>query len=475
MAEFHVPTEQGKVSVRLDSIPKDPTERDRLIDEKLSRGEYTPLPNPAIRGTGSVFPDPAQQGMPGVAAGATSGTMGQGPQNALLTTGMRAAPAIAGGVLGGAIGSLGGPMGAAVGGSLGSMGGEAVTQYMDPFKTGLPPDWRAIPMAGAVPMAAKGATSAVGNTLKTLPGVAAARQEAFQGAIGPQGAGLMQSFPPSKALWAQFDQAVANNPLSTPVSTGRLSGFAQELRDLGKGDAFGGAKLNLLATKLEKLIGQNTTATAGPGYVPIPQFRQNMSSLGAEIAAAEKSGKGGAALGKMKQLYGKMWDELDNSIAIAQTSGNPMAATLKQAIDSHKRELAQQELSKIYNSAMSYSSGQRQVDPNAMLKSLDLKDSMLSRWLPKDEVQEIKDILKDYGKVPKIPGQNEPVGNLSRLAGALGPDQFAAVMGSRPGRRLIRGLIEHEAGFEQGLLSPALQYGGRLGLNEVLNPKGQPQ
>ena len=467
MAEFHVPTEGGKVSVRLDSIPKDPAERDRLIDEKLSRGEYTPLPNPAIRGR-SVIPDPAEEG---IGAGALSGTMGSGPQSLLLDTAKRAAPAVGGGLLGGAVGTLvGGPVGGAIGGSIGAMGGEAVTQYGDPFQTGHPPDWRAIPMAGAVPGASTAITKGIGNTLRTLPGVAAGRQQAFQRAIGPQGAGMMRPTPPSAPLWAQFDQAVAKNPMGTTVSTGRLNGFAQELRDLGKGDAFGGKKLNALATKLEKLVGQNTTELSGPGYVPIPQFRQNMTSLGAEIAAAEKTGKGGAALGKMKQLYGKMWDELDDAILRAEANGDPVASILKQAITSHKHELAQAELSKIYTTAMSYSSGQRQVDPNVMLKRLDDPKSILKKWLPADEIQEIKDILKDYGKVPKIPSQNEQGGNFSRLASALGPDQFAAVMGSRPGRRLVRGLVEHEAGIEQGLVAPLMQVGGRFALNSTMYP-----
>ena len=453
MAQFHVPTEGGQVSVRLDSVPKDAAERERMIDEKLARGEYEPLPNPAIRGAKAMGP-------------------GGGVMGTLATAAKRAAPAIGGGLLGGAAGGLvGGPPGALLGGSAGAMAGEALTQYGDPFKTGDAPDWRAIPLAGAVPGAAAGSAKMVGQTLAHLPGIAAGRQSALQQAIGPQGSQLMRPHPPSAPLWQQVERQ--SQGMSVPVPTGRLKDFSGELRTLAEGDAFGGAKLRRLATQLETMSG----GTTGVAWTSLPKFRQNMSSLGAEIAAQEKVKGGGAALGKMKQAYKAMWDELDDAVSVAEKSGNQVGATLRQAMEAHKKELAEKEIGKIYNTAMSYSSGQRQVDPNSMLKQLDVKDSMLSRWMPQDELQEIKDILKDYGKVPKIPSQNEPVGNLSRVASAMGPDQFASIMSSRPGRRLIRALVEHEVGIEHGLLSPAIQYGGRLSIDAAFNPPApvQPQ
>jgi hypothetical protein len=306
-----------------------------------------------------------------------------------------------------------------------------------------------------VPLALAGAGKVAGSVLRKAPGAQAGVQEATQRALGPGAANTMRPVPPSRPLWQRVDQA--GSPIS--VGTGRLKLLANEMDEALKADKFASPQTKRLVSRLQKLAGGSE---GGVPYIPLREFRQNMQSLGAELGQQK-----GAAKGLAKKAYKAMWEELDDAVKGAEQAGNPTGSLLRQAVDATKREQARDTLARWYSQSTTYASGQRQINLDSLMTKLERNKDLMQRWLPKDEYQEILDVVKDYaGKTPRIPSTTEPVGNASRLLSALGPDQVADMLSSRPGRRAVRLMVEQGPAIQYGLITPAAQLAGRA----VLTP-----
>ena len=86
----------------------------------------------------------------------------------------------------------------------------------------------------------------------------------------------MQSVPASRPLWQRVDAAGQ----SVQVGTGRLKLLAHEMDEALKADKFASPQTKRLVTRLRALAGN---VDEGVNYVPLKEFRQNMTSLGAEL------------------------------------------------------------------------------------------------------------------------------------------------------------------------------------------------
>lgn len=450
--EWLVPTDRGKIRVRLDRVPTDPKERNRLIDDKIAAGEFEPVLN-------------VWSSLGGAAA----------------DIGERAAPAVIGGVLGGL---AGGPVGSSVGG----MAGEAVTQFIDPFQTGarsapLSEKIRDIGLAGAVPGAARAVRATASSTLRGMPGVAGGLQEAAQIGIGEAGEKLLPATRPgitSKDLfWAVSQQGGPQVKVSTaglrvaadelkketrnpfaPPSTAKLTGKARQVtRTPAEEDVY---------QQVRKALGPEIAESfaSGTAYVGLDEYMLSQQNVGAIIRQMER--KGGRALGAAKKLYAAMWDDLDEAMKTAPANVGPL---LRDAIATKKLEVARAKIADAATSATTFPRGLRNMNVAQLRKYVEGDKETLQRLMKPADYTEMVDILDDYAaKTPNITSLNIQQSNFGRIVDMLGPNQLADLLLTSGGRRTVRYLAEHGHLLQQPLT--ALGQVGRVGLTPRSRPEG---
>ena len=256
------------------------------------------------------------------------------------------APSIVGGAVGATAGAFAAPFTAGVinpitGAMIGGATGEAVQQFFDPLGAGTAAETTGgkllnIGLAGAAPAIVRGAR----RFFLSLPGAAAGLQDFVLKKFGTRGERLIaQVAPPPGTADRLFDEARALGAQAAAIP-GAIGGNAVPL-----------GRTAQVATEITKEVAQSKFATgaskglakraldfASQNQVSFEDFRLNQADVGAVVRSLER--KGGAALGRAKQLYAAMWDDLDTFAASAAQSGNPVGQKLAQAISAFKHEEA---------------------------------------------------------------------------------------------------------------------------------------
>ena len=409
-----------------------------------------------------------------------------------LTTAQKIVRGGAGSTIGGAVGGgtgallgsvvpgIGTAAGAIGGAMLGSAGGEAMTQYLDPFKVGIEePSLLQIGLAGALPMV----PTLARRFFMSLPGAASGLQEFLFKQLGDKGQRVVAQFAPvAGTADGLFKQArAAGAALQVPMpSTTRA---AQEIGEEVAKSKFATGAARAIADRAQKFV--------APGSVSFDDFRLNQSDVGALIRSMERTG--GAALGRVKQLYGAMWDDLETALA---ASGTPTGATLGKAIDAFKREEAAKFVKDAWLKSIVRRVGQQNFDADVFLTKIDRARDVLSRLMPSAEIDDLIATLRaplapgapsatniaTIAKTPRLGFEQVPFaeraivsGSLGAVVGAMGGGPMGAGIGagasilaveaissaltSAPGRAFVRMMAGRGMAWNQ--IGNVLLQGGR--------------
>lgn len=387
------------------------------------------------------------------------------------TTGQRlvrgAAPAMIGGALGMAAGTLIAPgPGTVIGTMLGSAAGEAVTQFRDPLNVGIDqPSLFQVAAAGVLPMIPATAR----RFFTSLPGAAAGAQDFLLRKLGVRGQRVIEETLGTQSSKALFQAAQASGQ-AIQVPLVRTAQTAADIAAEVAASKFvtGGART--LAKRAQDFAGQGTTS--------FEQFRLNQSDVGALVRSLDK--QGGAALGRAKQLYGAMWDDLNNALSQAQ---GPTAATLREAIATYKREEAAKFLKDIFTKSQPRRVGQLNLDIDQAMTRIDRARDVLSKQVGSETVDDILGVLRRYAqipvvaKTPRLGFEQMPFAERAVAGGAVGfvitgepvgaatgillVEALSMAFTSPPGRLFIREMMEHGATLDQ--IANGLLQAGRAG------------
>ena len=218
-----------------------------------------------------------------------------------------------GAILGSVVPGVGTAAGALTGTMLGSAAGEAVTQFFDPFKAGVTePSLSQIGLAGILPIV----PTLARRFFLSMPGAASGLQEFLFKRLGDKGERVVAQFAPvagtADGLFKQARAAGTSVRVAMPSTTQ----VAQQIS--------GEVTASKFATGSAKAIAARAKAFAAQGAVSFEDFRLNQSDVGALIRSLER--KGGAALGRAKQLYAAMWDDLDLALLTREVTRRPLLA-----------------------------------------------------------------------------------------------------------------------------------------------------
>lgn len=478
-----------------------------------------------------------------------------------LTTAQRIVRGSAGSIIGGAIGGAAGTMvapgpGTLAGAMIGSGIGEAVTQYADPFGSGVEtPSWLQIGAASLLP----GVPAAARRFFVSLPGAAAGLQEFMFKRLGASGERLISKiaspFGTADELFGQARREGAKVMVPLERTSAVTRTITREVRE------------SKFATGGSTTLVKRAQDFVKAGEVPFEQFRTNQSDLGAVVRSLEA--KGGAALGRAKMLYAAMWDDLEAGLSrpvpvaavrgpvaalppiggtsptafgptgrfvaremtqregieqtleaasstmrgeplrttagqvVAPAVGGPSVAgqtmrtapaaapiptavspvqdTLRAALDAFKREEAARFLKDWFIGSTVRRVGQKNFDVDSLLTKIDRNRDVLGRLLPEEEVDDLIATLATKGlekiptmaKTPRLGFEQMPYGARAVVGGAagviggvVGGGSTAAMVGggaagvlliegisvaltTKPGRALVRSMMESGATWDQ--------------------------
>jgi hypothetical protein len=402
---------------------------------------------------------------------------GIGPQ--LKELGGIVAPAIAPTILGG-LGAYGGRTfgvpGMVTGGALGAGGGEWLNQQLGIT----PPSKAAIGVQAALPPAVQGlagvARAVAPKILKYIPGASGGLHEAaaIEAAKAPSKIGV--GLRASDDVYA--DLAQAGNP---PIAVTRMGQAAQ---DIGAIEA---RKLpSMKNTALEKLTNDLSTQ-ASRTAIPFQDVQLSLKWLNNKIRETRAAG------GEEHGAYQKILQALQDDISDAARAGVPAAKLLKEANLSYKMEMAKEELEHWITKATNFGrNGDKLIgfSPSQVLNKLEKDPYFAKRFQhAPQELQDVKDTFRELTtwaiaqKPPKgVQFGSGPTNQRAAMGYAVGgpagaailanaPGVIAAAMLTRPGRAMIRTLV-NRPGFSMdssrlGMIAAAT--GGALGNSDVAN------
>lgn len=383
-----------------------------------------------------------------------------------------AAPSIAGGAIGAGIGTAVAPgAGTVIGAMVGSGAGEAVTQFLDPLKSGVTDaSVRQIAAATVLPVV----PAAARRFFASLPGAAAGLQQFLFKQLGDAGERLVSLFaPPPGTASTLFNEARALGArTSFPGSIGGLgvpltatATTAREIaEEVGKSQFVTGGS---------KALAARATAFASRNQAPFDEFRLNQSDLGAVVRSLER--QGGAALGRAKKLYAAMWDDLDDALGNAP---GPLGDKLRSAIDAFKREEAATFFKGYFSASTVRRVGQQNLDVDGLMTRIDRNRDVLKRLIPESEIGEVLTTLAPFAKIPtmaktpRLGFETMPFAERAVVSGLLGAsagglgfgaggalggaatgvlavEALSTALTSRPGRLFVRLLAERGASIDQ--------------------------
>ena len=394
------------------------------------------------------------------------------PERPELTTAQKvvrsSAPSIIGGALGAAAGTVVAPgPGTLVGAAAGAATGEAVQQFLDPFQSGeATGSLFQIGAAGALPFVPAG----VRRFFVSLPGAAAGLQEFLFKKLGAKGETLIAKFAPVPGTADQlFNEARVLGAQMRAV-TGAIGGNAVPLTRTAQvaGEIAEEVATSKFATGASKAVATRAQAFASQNQVPFEEFRLNQSDVGALVRATERTG--GAALGRVKQLYAAMWDDLESALAQQSKLGNPVGQKLTQAIDAFKREQAATFFKDAFEKSTLRRVGLKNLDVDTFMTKIDRMRDVLDRLMPKAEVDEALDVLKGFAKIPtmaktpRLGFEQMPFAQRAVVGGAIGffaggapgaaggvlaVEAISSALTTRPGRTVVRTMMTQGATLDQ--------------------------
>ena len=405
-----------------------------------------------------------------------------------LTTLQRIVRGSAASMIGGALGAAGGTLvapgpGTVVGAMAGSGAGEALTQFVDPFKSGVTEASVAqIVAATGLPMV----PAAARRVFMSLPGAAAGLQEFLFRRLGNAGERVLSLFAPTPGTATRLFEAARQSGATLNIAVTETAQVTKEIaEEVGK---------SKFATSGSAALAKKAGEFVEPGAVPFNEFRLNQSDLGAVVRSLER--KGGAALGRAKQLYGAMWDDLNAALGQAQ---GPTGETLRAAIDAFKREEAAAFFKEFFTASTLRRVGRQNLDVDALMTKIDRHRDVLKRLLPESEIGEILTTLAPLAKIPtmaKTPrlgfetmpfaeravvsaGAGAILGGVTlggagavggAATGVLATEAISVALTTAPGRLFVRMMAERGATLDQ--VGNALLQSSRVALSP---PSARPQ